>query len=80
MAKEYIIDWLIEALEHLGGRGSIIEICKYVWENYEQDLHNMGDIFYTWQYDIRWAATELRKRGKIKPTDMSPQGIWELSN
>ena len=42
----------------------------------------------TWNYDIRWAATELRKNGRMKPAhskenpeelvDESPKGIWEI--
>ena len=68
MAKQYIIDWLIEALQALGGRGSIVQICKVVWERHEQELRKAGDSFYTWQYDIRWAATILRKRGIISAT------------
>ncbi len=80
MAKQYIIDWLIEALQTLGGKGSIIQICKVVWERHEQELRKSGDNFYTWQYDIRWAATILRKRGKIKSTSLSSKGVWELNN
>ena len=37
-----------------------------------------GDIFYTWQYDIRWVGTELRKLGIMKKD--SKRGIWELSD
>lgn len=73
-------DWLVEALKSKNGKGStIVEVCKYIWQNYEKDLRSSGDLFYTWQYDVRWAATELRKTGKMRPADMSPQGIWELS-
>ena len=53
-------------------------ICKYVWEHYSTNLENSGDLFYTWQYDIRWAATELRKTGRMKPAEQSPRGIWEI--
>jgi len=80
MGKEYLIDWLVDALKCLDGRGSITEICKYVWDNHEGELRNMGDAFYTWQYDIRWAATELRNNGIIKSASLSPKGIWELTN
>jgi hypothetical protein len=79
MTKEHMVEWLEEALESMGGQGPIIRICKYIWEHHEQELKQMGDLFYTWQYDIRWAATELRKRGVMKPAHQSPQGIWELN-
>lgn len=35
-------------------------------------------IGYTWQYDIRWAATELRKTGFMIEATESPRGIWQL--
>jgi len=70
--------WLTEALEANNGSASIVEICKYVWEKYENELRRSGDLFYTWQYDIRWAATQLRKEGIIRAADLSPKGIWEL--
>jgi len=78
--KTYLIEWLLEALKSLGGRGSIVDICEYVWKKHENELRDSEDLFYTWQYDIRWAATELRKRGKIKHVNLSPKGIWELSS
>lgn len=79
MTKEYMIDWLIEALESLDGEGSVVQVCKIVWERHEQDLKQSGNVFYTWQYDIRWAATILRHEGKIKPADLSPKGVWKLN-
>ncbi len=74
-----LVDWLYEALKSLGGSGSIVEICKVVWENHKDDLTDSADLFYTWQYDIRWAAWQLRKDGRMKPEEMSPKGIWEIA-
>ena len=71
-------DLVIESLKHLNRSSKIFEICKYVWDNYENDLISSGDIFYTWQYDIRWAVRELRLDGILKPATISPQGTWEL--
>jgi hypothetical protein len=70
--------WLTEALEANNGSASIVEICKYVWEKYENELRRSGNLFYTWQYDIRWAATQLRKEGIMRAADLSPKGIWKL--
>ena len=70
--------WLTEALEANNGSASIVEICKYVWEKYENELRRSGNLFYTWQYDIRWAANQLRKEGIMRTADLSPKGIWEL--
>jgi hypothetical protein len=68
-----------EALKANGGKASIIEVCKYVWKNHQNELKNTDELFYTWQYDIRWAATELRKTKKMKSVELSPKGIWELA-
>ena len=70
--------WLIEALKAHNRSASIVEVCKYVWKNYENELRRSGDLFFTWQYDIRWSATQLRKEGIMRATDLSPKGIWEL--
>lgn len=58
-----LTDWVHEALRELGGSGSQLDVAKVVWRRHEPDLRGSGDLFYTWQYDIRWAATRLRKRG-----------------
>lgn len=78
MIKEDLPRVVKEALMANGGKGTIVGVCKYVWTNYNKDLENSGDLFYTWQYDIRWAATNLRGKGIMKSVDDSPKGIWEL--
>ncbi len=77
--KHDLVDWLYEALKGLRGRGKIPELCKFVWDNHEQELRRSGDLFYTWQYDIRWAAHQLRKSHKMRPESLSPKGIWEVA-
>lgn len=53
-----------------------LDVSKYIWANYEDQLRQSGDLFYTWQYDYRWQATELRKKGILKDSDK--RGYWEL--
>lgn len=69
---------LYSSLKEMGGQAKIVDVSKFIWEKYEKELHDSGDIFYTWQYDVRWAATELRKTGKMKSDKISPKGLWEL--
>lgn len=76
--QEDLRDWLIESLKANNGRASIVEVCKYVWQNHEEDLRRSGDQFFTWQYDIRWAAVALREEGVMRAAQLSPRGIWEL--
>ena len=76
--KENLREWLIEALEENNGRASIVDVCRYIWNHYENELRISGDLFFTWQYDVRWLPTQLRKEGIMRATHLSPQGIWEL--
>ncbi|WDV06733.1 hypothetical protein [Lysinibacillus irui] len=69
---------VVEALEKNNGSASIVLVAKYIWVNYQKELECSGDLFYTWQYDIRWAKEELIKHGIIKTTKLSKRGIWEL--
>jgi len=77
--REDLDDWVIEALENLGGRGSVVDIAKQIWQNHEEDLRHSGDLFYTWQYEYRWSGKRLRDQGKLKPAEMSPKGIWIIN-
>ncbi len=72
-----LADILYKSLKALGGSATIVEVCKYVWNNFEAQLQSSGDLFYTWQYDIRWAATTLRKAKRMKDANASPVGVWE---
>ena len=69
---------LMSCLQELGGEASIVKVCKCFWEHYEEELKHSGDLLYTWQYDIRWAATELRKTGFMIEATESPRGLWQL--
>ncbi len=72
-------DWVEEALRELGGAASILDICKKVWALHEPDIRNGGDLLYEWQYEIRWAGDLLRRNGVIRPAEVSPRGVCELS-
>jgi hypothetical protein len=78
-SKHDLADWLYEALSDNSGRGTIVDVCRHIWKHHEAELRAAGDLFFTWQYDVRWAANELRSTGKMKPVDLSPRGVWELN-
>jgi hypothetical protein len=69
--------WVVEALRAKGGRATVVDLAKHIWQTHQEELRRAGDLFYTWQYDIRWAATKLRHRGKLKTTDRGQP--WELA-
>lgn len=78
ITKDMLPDLLYEVLQSMGGSASLLQVCKKFYFIYENDLKNSGDLFYTWQYDIRWAATDLRKSGRMKDAKVSPSGVWEI--
>lgn len=71
-------DIVVESLKELGGKSHFIPICKWVWKNHEKWIRCSGDMFYIWHYEIRWAATRLRKKGLLAPARRPRDGIWEL--
>lgn len=68
VTKSDLKAWIIDALRALGGSGRIADICKHIWEHHQQELQRSGDLFYTWQYAMRWAGQELQKERKLSKT------------
>jgi len=58
-------EWVYEAVKSNGGTASVVEVAKHIWEQHEDELKASGDLFYTWQYDMRWAADKLRKANRF---------------
>jgi hypothetical protein len=65
--KDDLVEWLKEAPLARGGSGTIAELCREIWQRHEPELRVSGDLFYTWQYDVRWAAYKLREAGILNP-------------
>jgi hypothetical protein len=78
--KADLRDWVVDALDELGGQGSVVDVCEVVWRRHEPDLRRSGDLFYTWQYDIRWAAQNLRDAGLLASMKDSRRGPWRLAS
>lgn len=78
MRKDDLPELLETTLAELGGSATILEVCKKFWADNESELRSSGNLFYTWQYDIRWAATALGKSGVMKDASLSESGVWEL--
>lgn len=71
--------WVVDALKHHGGEATLISVARHIWSNHEAELRASGDLFFKWQYDMRWAALSLRHDGILLPADHSPRGSWKLS-
>jgi hypothetical protein len=77
--RKVIAEWVVEALQQLGGRGQILDVSRLVWELHESDIRAAGNLLYEWQYELRWAADILRRDGVLRPADEMPRGVWELA-
>lgn len=78
-SRDILMRWVLEALRAQGGSASVLQVCKWVWAQHEDDLRSAGDLFYSWQYDIRWAATKLRKQGRLAASSTDDRGVWRLA-
>ncbi|MBN9364555.1 MULTISPECIES: hypothetical protein [unclassified Devosia] len=70
--------WVLAAVKSNGGKATIVEVSKYIWDTHEGELRSSGDLFYTWQYDMRWAAQELRRAGTFASIPASDKRHWQL--
>ena len=76
--KSDLKKWVMESLGSRGGAAHHIQVAKDVWERHEDELRASGDLFYTWQYDLRWAAQRLRDSAALLPDEETPRGVWSL--
>jgi len=85
LSRDSLVDWVHEALRELGGSGSILLVAKKLWELHGKELTPADDLFFTWQYDMRWAAQKLRDKGLLENShtaelDDLPKGMWRLTS
>ena len=78
--RDVLLDWVVQALRARGGASNVLGVARHIWAHHEPELRESGDMFYTWQYDIRWAAKRLRDQGRLKAVEDSKPLPWELSD
>jgi hypothetical protein len=71
--------WLLEALRARGGAGSAVDLTRDIWRQHEEELRAGGDLFYTWQHDLRRVAARLRDEGRLAPAATDDSGVWRLA-
>lgn len=77
--RDDLQDWVVTALKANAGNADILTVAQHIWANHEEELRASGELFYTWQYDMRWACTKLRNRKLIQPAENSKRGEWRLA-
>ena len=75
-----LVRWVEEAIQANNGHATIVEVAKAIWARHSDELEQSGDLFFTWQYDMRWAAQKLRHLGRLEAADHVPRGMWVLSD
>lgn len=76
-SKKDLVAWVVRAVSELEPT-NVVGVARWIWEHHEDDLRASGDLFYTWQYDIRWAAQKLRDHGVLAPTGRGQGSTWRL--
>lgn len=76
-SAEILQSWLLEGLAASGGSASPVDIAKQVWARHRGDLESAGDLFYTWQIDLRASAETLRASGVLHIDDA---GAWVMTD
>jgi hypothetical protein len=64
-----------------GGCAHPIDVAKYIWVNYQDELQGAGDLFYTWQHEVQWAIDDLQREGRLLPKSKTKghKGPWRLA-
>ncbi len=78
MTKDELPDVVTKALRALGGTANVVEVAKEIWKQHETELSTSGDLFFTWQYDMRWAAQKLRDAGNLSHVRENGRSAWQL--
>lgn len=79
MARAILKQWVVESLKAHGGKAKIYDVCKHIWTHHKSEIEQSEKLLYTWQYDVRWAAQQLRDTGVMKPVYGSKSKPWELA-
>jgi hypothetical protein len=74
-----LTEWIVEALKAHGGYAHSIDVAKYTWVNYQDELQGAVDLFYTWQHEVVWAFDDLRREGRVLPNQRAHKGPWRLA-
>ena len=78
--RKDLCDWIVEALKDLNGSSQIIKIREHIWQHHQNDLVNSGNLHFTWNEDLYWAATQLRANGVLKNAKATSKSVWALND
>jgi hypothetical protein len=70
--------WILDALQAHSGEASIVEIAKHIWTTHEAELRKSDELFFTWQYKMRWAGQVLQQKGNLRKSKRGAKANWIL--
>lgn len=76
--RKDLCPWIVEALMTLNGTAKIAKVKELILEQHGQELRDSGNLFYTWNEDVFWAATQLRAKGILKKASATSKSVWAL--
>jgi hypothetical protein len=76
--RKDLCEWIVEALKELKGSAQITKIREHIWQNHSEELVASGNLHFTWNDDIFWAATQLRAKGVLKKAKDTSKNVWAL--
>ena len=79
LTRNDLVPWVIVALKAHSGKARVVDVCRHIWQHHKAELESAGDLLYTWQYDVRWAAHKLRNDGRMKAVHNDRSRLWELA-
>jgi hypothetical protein len=79
MNRQDLVPLVEKAIRSHGGSASVVQVAQHIWQHHEKDLRASGDLFFTWQYDMRWAALKLRKMKRLAEPAGTQRGIWQIA-
>jgi hypothetical protein len=78
--RKDLCPWIVEALEAMGGKGTITKVKVFILDHHVNELKDSGNLFFTWNDDIFWAATQLRAQGVLKKAKATSKNVWALEH
>ncbi|MCL8252847.1 hypothetical protein AERO_15775 [Aeromicrobium fastidiosum] len=61
--------WIVEALTASGGSATPLQVSRHVWAHRRAELEGAGDLFHSWQLDLREAAAGMATSGLLSTVD-----------
>jgi hypothetical protein len=66
--RDDLVAWVLGAVRRNSGEACVLQVARDIWDRRRADLEQAGDLFYTWQYDMRWGVRKLRIDARLRPS------------